>query len=371
MKVLVAKSELLALIGKIQGVVSPRPPLPALGNVLVEAMADQIVLTTTDLSVSIRVSAAAKVVEEGAIALPARKFFSLVRELTAPQVEIHSATADVALINAGSSHFKVQGMHKGEFPVFPDLVNGVKISLSASMLREMLGRTVFAAAREDSRQILNGILLQKEGSSITCVATDGKKLAQMRVSVEDKSDQKGVFVLPVKAVEEIVKMLEESDKAVNLTLTSDKCAVEGPGTTLVAKLLAGQYPDFTRIIPKKGESSIALHREELISLLRQVSLFTSEESCAVRLSFNAGALHLSAMSGDIGEGQVSMPVNYAGPRLDIAFNPHYFLDVLRHSKDETVNFDASDAYNPGLITDSSAALFVIMPMRLEPLAVAT
>ena len=85
----------------------------------------------------------------------------------------------------------------------------------------------------------------------------------------------------------------------------------------------------------------------------------------MRFSFSDGELHLSATSGEIGEGRVNMPVNYAGEKLEIAFNPVYFLDILRHSKDETVKFNVSDSYNPGLITDSSTAQFVIMPMRLD------
>jgi len=119
------------------------------------------------------------------------------------------------------------------------------------------------------------------------------------------------------------------------------------------------------VIPKKASDPIALHREELMSLLRQVSLFTSDQSSAVRFTFTSGELHLTAMSGGIGEGKVSMTVNYGGPKLDIAFNPHYFLDILRHSRDETIQLSLSDAYNPGLITDSTNAHFVIMPMRLE------
>ena len=112
----------------------------------------------------------------------------------------------------------------------------------------------------------------------------------------------------------------------------------------------------------------SMHREELMSLLRQVSLFTSETSHSVRFSFETGQLHLSVMSAEVGEGRVSMPVDYAGERLDIAFNPHFFIDILRHSKDETIRFGLIDSHNPGLVTDSTTALFVIMPMRLNELA---
>jgi DNA polymerase III subunit beta len=160
-------------------------------------------------------------------------------------------------------------------------------------------------------------------------------------------------------------MLDESDGEAKVTLLADKIALESGETLLIAKLLSGQYPDFNRVIPQKSETSITLHRDELISLLRQVVLFTSEESHSVRFSFADGTLHLSAASGNIGEGKVSMPVNYSGPRLDIAFHPQNFLEILRHSKDETVQFDVSDPYSPGLITDSSKGEFVIMPMRIE------
>jgi DNA polymerase-3 subunit beta len=102
-----------------------------------------------------------------------------------------------------------------------------------------------------------------------------------------------------------------------------------------------------------------------MSLLRQVFVFTSDTSSSVKFTFSTGNLHLTAMSGEIGEGKVSMTANYGGPKLDVAFNPYFFLEILRHSKDETVNFDIVDSYSPGLVTDSSNAHFVIMPMRLE------
>ena len=102
-----------------------------------------------------------------------------------------------------------------------------------------------------------------------------------------------------------------------------------------------------------------------MALLRQVSLFTSDTSNSVRFAFEPGQLHLTAISHEIGEGRVSMPVDYSGPKIDIAFNPFFFLDILRHSKDETIRFGLNDAHNPGLVTDSTNALFVIMPMRLN------
>ncbi|NNM43472.1 MAG: DNA polymerase III subunit beta [Chlamydiae bacterium] len=364
MKVIVSKSELVSLIGKIQNIVSPKPTLPILANVLLEAVDDELIISATDLTVSMRVYTKAQVLEEGAITIPARKFFYLIRELTSPQVEIHAESETVS-INAGSSHFKIHGMHKGEFPTLPDLSESTAFSMPNSVIREMLSRSSFAAAREDSRQALNGILLQYSDNKATFIGTDGKRLARLETQTNLSSEQSGSYVIPLKAVEEIIKIVDAKEEESKIMLMQDKIALESGPFTLITKLLSGQYPDVSRVIPQKTPNPIKLHREELISLLRQVSLFTSESNSSVRFTFSPSELHLSANSGDIGEGRVNMPVNYTGAKQEIAFNPNYFLDILRHCKDEVVNFDFTDSYNPGVVSDSTSALFVIMPMRLD------
>ena len=365
MKAIIPRVELVALIGKIQNIVSPKPAIPILANILIEAIDDQLLISATDLTVSMRAYADAKVLEEGAVTLPARRFFQLIRELTAPQVEIHCTSPETALINAGSSHFKINGMHKNEFPALPDLSDGIQFSVPGVILKEMLARTAFAAARDDSRQILNSILMQSTGQSATFIGTDGKKLAKLHTSINLPESHNGSYIIPLKAVEEMIRILDAKEEPAKVTLMPDKIAVEVSSMTLITKLFTGQYPDVSRVIPVAKPHPLALHREELMSLLRQVSLFTYDSNSSVRFTFTSGSLHLSAVSGDIGEGKVNMPINYGGEKLEIAFNPNYFIDILRHSKDETVHFDITDSYNPGLITDSSSAQFVIMPMRLE------
>lgn len=366
MKVVVTRVELVNLVGKIQNIVPVKPTIPILSNILIEAVDDQLILSVTDLTVSVRAYIEAKVLEEGAITLPAKRFFQLIRELTAVQVEIHAQSSEVAIVNAGSSHFRIQGMHKNEFPNFPNLSEGMQLTLPSSQLNHLLSRTSFAAARDDSKHALNGILLQNVENTIIFIGTDGKRLAKNDLKIDAALSKPGSYIIPLKAIEEIIRLLDskEEDPA-TLTLMSDKIAVEFKSTTLITKLLSGQYPDVSRVIPEQIANPIALNRDELISLLRQVSLFTSENSNSVRFTFTNGELHLSAMSGSIGEGKVHMPVNYGGEKLEMAFNPNYFLDMLRHSKDESVHFSISDPYNPGLITDSTSAQFVIMPMRLE------
>src|SRR3990170_5623242 len=196
MKLMISRTVLLELIAKIQGVVPAKPPVPVLANVLIEAQDDQIVLSVTDLVVSMRVFASAQVMEEGSIALPARRFFQLVKELTAPQVEIHALTGEIAYLNAGSSHFKIQGMNKEEFPALPALEEGVRLPLSQRQLKELLSRTLFAAAREDPRPVLNGILMELKNHLATFIGTDGKRLAKLKVTLEVPLTGEGSYVLP-------------------------------------------------------------------------------------------------------------------------------------------------------------------------------
>jgi len=368
MKVQIKRALFTQLIGKLQSIVPSKPSLPILGNILVEAREGQLTMSGTDLTVSMRLSGEANVEEEGAIALPARRLFQLVRELTTPEIEMETTSPEGITLRAGSSHFKIQGMHKSEFPAFPDLTEGAALDFKTEALKEMLTRTAFAAARDDSRQVLNGILLQTEEKEATFVATDGKRLARNQIELENSVETAGQYILPLKAVEETIKLLDDEAESSKLTLMDEKLSIEVGSVVLITKLLAGQYPDVTRVIPPKSEGAVTLHREELVALLRQVALFTAEGSYSVRFTFSQGVLHLTAASSKIGEGKVSMPVNFEGETLEIAFNPHSFLDILRHTKDDTVLFDVSDSYTPGLLTDSSKAEFVIMPMRLESLA---
>lgn len=365
MKFVVSKAELQELIGKLQNVVAARSTIPILANVLVEAANDELVLTATDLTVSMRCYTEAKILQEGGTTLPAKRFFQLIRELPDVNIEVEVGEDHIAHIRAGASRFKLNGMASTEFPALPDLGGATQFGIPQSKLRELLFRTAFAVSREENRYVLTGVLCRIADGTATFVGTDGKRLAKTKGRAPIDPALGGAYVLPLKAVEEVIKVSRDHEDSAAIYLFPDKVAFELNQTIIVTKLLSGDYPDVEQVIPKQANITITLHREELISLLRQVSLFTGETSHSARFSFTEGELTLTANTADIGEGKVSMPVNFKGSKLEIAFNPNYFLDILRHSKDETVELALTDAYNPGVITDSHEGLCVLMPMRLN------
>lgn len=373
MKFIISKSELSKLLGKILNVVAQKPTIPILSNVLLEAADGRLVITATDLTVGMRCEADAKVLTEGATTLPARHFSQLAKELTAASVEVQVNDNEVTQIFADSSRFKLHGMNRSEFPSLPDLTGAAQFRLDQSVLKDMLYRTSFAVSREDNRYVLTGVLIKISEGQATFVGTDGKRLSTAATSVDMDPAFCGDYIVPLKAVEEVLKNLSDENFA-TVYLMDDKIAIEANNMLTIAKLLQGDYPDFSRVIPEESDINVALHREELMTLLRQISLFITNASHSVRFTFTDGELQLSANSKEIGEGKVSMPVNYVGDRLDIAFNPAFFLDILRHCKTRVLNLGITDSYNPGVLTEFDPEndseprknpLFVIMPMRLN------
>jgi DNA polymerase-3 subunit beta len=364
MKFVVSRQELTQLIRNIQNIVPQNAPIPVLSNVLIEAEGDELIFTATDLTVGSKCHAQAKVVERGALSVPSKRFFQLVRELTDQTLEITSSDGDMVEIRAGSSRFRLHGMDKSEYPELPNLESATRFSIPGHVLKDMFYRTSFAVSKEDSRFVLTGVLMRIFDGRAIFVGTDGKRLAKTETGICLSEDLSGEYILPIKAVDEIMKMLTDDEEA-TIYLSDDKVAIESNRSLIVTKLLAGEYPDFEQVIATQSEKKMELHREELMTLLRQISLFTGDASQSVRFTFQTGELILTANCADVGEGKVSMPVNYVDDRLEIAFNPFYFLDILKHSKDETIMLGVSDPYNPGIVTDSSSSLFIIMPMRLN------
>lgn len=363
MRFLISTQELTFLINKCLNVVAAKATLPILSNLLIEAINDELTITATDLTVGVRCYTEAKILEEGATTLPAKRLFQLIKELTAANLEISSNANEVTEIIADSSRFKLHGMNRNEFPSLPSLTGATELRMKQSDLREMLFRTAFAVSREDNRYVLTGVYFQIINGEATFIGTDGKRLARTRLSLDGDRTLNGNYIIPLKAVEEIMKNLTDDGEA-TLFLMADKIAVKMDQQIIISKLLSGDYPDVNRVIPERSELSVTLHREELMTLLRQISLFTGESNHSVRFAFSDGELQLTANTSEVGEGRVSMPVNYQGQKLDIAFNPNFFLDILRHTKAETVSMEMTDAYNPGVIKDAKAT-YVLMPMRLH------
>jgi DNA polymerase-3 subunit beta len=301
--------------------------------------------------------------KEGKTTLPAKRLVSIIRELPAAEVEVSVDGKDVASITCGPSFFKIIGLPHGEFPPLPDFGEATEYKVPEKVLADSLRRTSYAISSDETRYVLNGIYTSFKEGKLSFVATDGRRLAMVENDLEFPASHETDFIIPTKAVQEIQRLLSgEGDAIINLT--ESQISFRIGNSLVVSKLIEGNYPNYRQVIPGERKERIPMNREAFLETVRRVSLLSSEKSNSVKLVLAEGNLDITANSPDIGEASESMPVNYAGVDLAIAFNPDFLMAPLRNLDDEEVQLDLIDEMSPGVIRGSGSFLYVLMPMRV-------
>jgi len=234
MKFSVSKEKLLEGLQTVQNVVSTRTTLPILSNVLLQASGTEVKLTTTDLDVGVRGSVEATVEKPGATTLPARRLFTIIRELPSSEVQIEVDSKNVASIRSGPSFFKILGLPEEEFPPLPKFEKAKVFNLRQKDLKDGLKKTAYAISTDETRYVLNGILFTFKDNKLTLVATDGRRLALVDIELEFPRSHEVDIIVPSKAVTELGRLLNE-DGDVKLTVGENQIAFEVNGTLLVSK----------------------------------------------------------------------------------------------------------------------------------------
>jgi DNA polymerase-3 subunit beta len=364
MKFSVSKDKLLEGLSTVQNVVSTRTTLPILSNVLLQAVEGELRLTTTDLDVGVRGRVEAQVERTGATTLPARRLFSIVRELPAAEIYAEVDTKNLASIRSGSSYFKILGLPEEEFPPLARFENAKEFLIAQKDLKDALRKTSYAISTDETRYVLNGILFSFKDNKLTSVATDGRRLALVDLELEFPRSQEIDVIIPTKAVVELQRLVKEEGE-VKLSIGENQIAFELNDALLVSKLIEGNYPNYRQVIPAEAKERITLEREIFLNAVRRVSLLASEKSNSVKLIFSKGNMDIVAVTPDVGEAKESLPVMYKGKDFSIAFNPEFLMAPLRNLPNDEVFLDLIDEMSPGVIKIHGAFLYVLMPMRLS------
>lgn len=360
----VAKEKLLDGLQRVQNVVSTRTTLPILSNVLVAAANDGIRLTTTDLDVSVRCQVEAEVTKIGTTTLPARKLFSIIKEVAGADVEVEVDDKNSTTIRCGSSFYKIMGLPEDEFPRFPQADAGKKLKIQQAAFREALKITAYAVSSDETRYVLNGVYMSFKGEKLTVVATDGRRLALVENDLEIPKGGETELILPNKAVGELQRLLSDAGETI-ISVSDSQIIFDLGTTTLASKLIEGAYPNFRQVIPTETKERIVLERELLLGALHRASLLASEKTQSVRLGFTKNQLTITATTPEVGEAKETLSINYKGKDLAIAFNPQYLMDPLRSLTADEVFLELTDELSPGVLKINAPFLYVLMPMRLN------
>jgi DNA polymerase III subunit beta len=362
MKITIAREKFLEGLQIVQSVVSSRTTLPILSNVLIQASDGGIALSTTDLDTGIRTRAEAHVDKPGGITLPARKLFSIVRELPTTDILLEADAKNNTTIKAGKSFFRIMGLSAEEFPPFPKTDSAKSFKLPQGALRDMLRQVSYAMSTDESRYVLNGVLMSFKDAKMILVATDGRRLALVHHEMDYPKANEAEAILPGKAVNELLRILGDQGD-VEISLGENQAAFTLGTTFLVSKLIEGNYPNYKQVIPQETKERLVLEREPFLSTVKRVALLSSEKSNSIRMTLKNNEVEISANSPDVGEARESLPVQYKGKEFSIAFNPEYLGDPLRALSSPEVFIDFTDELSPGVVRYNGPFLYVIMPMR--------
>lgn len=362
MKFEILKDELSKALSAVSKVVSTRPQIPVLSNVLIEAKKEGVVLSATDLEVGMRIEVAAKVIEEGVVTAPARMLFELVTNISAGKVEV-ALVKESLVIQAGGLKSKLQTIGAEEFPRLPDLVGREGIKFAATSFSERVGQVAFASAKDALRPVLTGILLETEEGEVRLVATDGFRLALAKLTGEGKVER-ARFLVPSRAIVEAARLFTEGEVRL-VELSQNQVALVSEGTAIVSQLLEGNYPEYQKIVPMEFETEVTISREELLSAVKTVYIFARDNSNMVRVTVGESGLVLRSEAPERGEARVEVSATVSGGEGEAIFNGKFLMEYLANSVAEQVWFGMSGNLKPGAFREDGKkeGLYIVMPIN--------
>jgi len=360
----IVRSTFFEALQKVQNIVPSKGTLQILSNALIQAEDNQLCITTTDLDMSVRCYINCEIDQPGSVTLPIRRLTSIIRELDDGKIMIEVDDHDVASIQSGSSFFKIYGLPIHDFPLIPNAEGKYCFNIDQGVFREMLRKSAYAASQDETRIILNGVLLSFKDAKLTVVATDGRRLALVEHEVEFPPEAESEVVLPTKAVSELMRILS-SEGDLKIYVQNNQIIFELPNSIMSSKVIDGVYPNYRQVIPSGYDEKVVVERELLLNAVKRVALMTSETSDTTRLTFSANQLTIATATQDIGEGRDTVPIKYAGKEISIVFKPEYVMDPLKNIDDDEVFFELNDGFSPALLKCSLPFLYVLMPLRVN------
>ena len=250
-------------------------------------------------------------------------------------------------ITCGPAKFRIMGLDATEFPKEQAFQEDRKVTLSSLEFGKTLKKISYSVSSDQTRYVLNGILLSiREGNFIT-VATDGRRLALVEKLLEDgEAVDDGDVILPIKVVHELERLLVEDDGDLTIRFSDSRASFELAGTTIVSKLVEGTYPNYRQVIPASFKNSVVLPREKLLEVLNRVSVVVSDSTASVKVALEPDNLVMSASSTDIGEANEPLQVSFQGDPVNIAFNPTFLRDPLRTLECDDLTIRFNDEFKP-------------------------
>lgn len=379
MKIVFNRQEVSNKITPMMSVVSGKSTLTAVEGILIEAKSqDSCTLTAFDLEKGIKITVNANVLEQGSYIINAQKFNQTLRVMEGEEITLTVDSKMTATFECGKSSHKTGALRAEEFPEIPDLKTEKGFIVKECALKKMLTKVSYAMGVNEPRPVLNGCFVKTEEGMINVVACDGFKLAVCSYGAELKrleGSERGVeysFIIPVKSVNELTKLLSDGeDEEVAVYMSHKNMVVEFADLIFFTRLINGEYVDYNRIIIKNHKIEVKASKQKVIAALEKASLITEERIAGsvrshVRVEVVGDMMKVSAVS-TAGSIYDEFNIEHAGDDLSIAFNNRYLIDSIRSCRSQTIKISMSSPLMSINIEpcddEEGSELFMLLPVR--------
>ncbi len=361
----------LSIVGRA---VSTRSTLPVLANVLLTTDNGRLKLSATNLEIVITCWIGAKVVEDGAITIPARTFNDLVATLPTDQVDLtlNETTQSVHIV-CGSVEANIKGIDAQEFPLVPEPDNENHIRLEADVLKMMINQVAFAAAKDDARPMLTGVNTVFEESQVTMAATDGFRLSVRGAHIPGYVEERIDIIIPARALADVARIISDDLEAVYISMPKGRNQVifDLDNVVLVSQLIDGSFPDYQPIIPLHHNTRTIINTAEFYKACKTADIFARESSNTARVRVEPGDelgpdyAVIAATSSETGDNVAQIGASVEGEPIEIAFNVKYMTEVLSVMDTPQVALETTTPMEPGVLkpVGDNDFLHIIMPMQ--------
>ncbi len=369
MKFTITRENLQQGLAAVAATIPARTTLPVLSNILVEAEADGVRMSGTDLDMAVSLRVPAEVETAGSLTVPAKKLQELARELPEQPARV-TGKGDRLELECGRARFRLNGMPRDEFPTFPVVNFEESWRIRGDVLQTLIRQTSFAVSTEESRPILNGVLWQLGDREMRMAATNGHRLALMKVPTEATGLPRADLIVPPKALGQIERLFG-GDADIEVARSENHLGFRHDGTQVFTRLVEGPYPPYEQVIPRDNDRIAIVSKAALTQALRRMAVVASEQTHRVRLAFAGNVVRFSVETPDLGEAHEELELSYAGEPLEIGFNASYLLEVLKYitTDDVKLAFKAPERAAtlepvPAGNEEAPDYLCLVMPLRL-------
>lgn len=364
MKCICHRAALHEALAAISSVVLTRTPKPILQCVRLSAEESHLTLTAYDQEVGLRYRLEqVEIKKPGETLVPCDRLVAIVRE-SQDETLAFETSDDLLHIRGADSHFQIVGQNVREFPPVPDMEGDCDFKIQIGNLRDASEKTLFAAARENTRYAINGVLWQRKGKKLQFVATDGRRLALSEATLEDAAGEESQAIVPIKALSLLGRLHFDADEIMEVRLSANQVVMRGGPATISSVLVEGHFPKWQDVLPREHNKELTIPTAQLLSGVRRAALLANIESKGIKMSLEASKMVLTSRSAEQGEATVELPIEYKDEPMTIGFNPEFLVDALKVC-DDTVTLKLSDAARPGMLTSGTNFTYVVMPVNLS------